>query len=84
MGCYLASVVKGWPMTCLGPDASGSVSRLEWRKSMLDRLLESRHTWIQGFVSGKLFESHNPLTEEPVLQAVEVNGQKKSELTPSL
>lgn len=51
---------------------------------MLDRLLASRHNWIQRLVSGKLFESHKPLTEQPALQAVKVNGQKKSELTPSL
>ena len=51
---------------------------------MLDRLLALRHNWIQGFVSGKLFESHRPLTEQLVLQAMKVNGQKKSELTPSL
>lgn len=71
-------------MTCLDPDASGSVSRLECRKSMRDRLLAPRHNWIQGFVSGKLFESHKPLTEQPALHAVKVDGQKKSELTPSL
>lgn len=51
---------------------------------MLDRLLASRHNWIQGFVSGKLFEIHWPLTEQSALHAVKVNGQKKSELTPSL
>lgn len=51
---------------------------------MLGRLLASRHNWIQGFVSRKLFESHKPLTEQPALHAVKVNGQKKSELTPSL
>ena len=51
---------------------------------MLDRLLASRHNWIQGFVSGKLFESRKPLTEQPALHAEKVNGRKKSELTPSL
>lgn len=51
---------------------------------MLDRLLASRHNWIQGFVREKLFEIHKPLTEQPALHGVEVNGQKKSELTPSL
>ena len=51
---------------------------------MLGRLLASRHNWIQGYVSGKLSESHKPLTEQPALHAVKVDGRKKSELTPSL
>lgn len=63
-------------MTCLGPDASESVSRLERRKPMLARLLAWRHNWIQGFVSGKLFEIHRPLTEQPALPAVKANEQK--------
>lgn len=43
---------------------------------MLGRLLASRHNWIHGFVSGKLFESHKPLTEQPALHAVKEMGEK--------
>lgn len=43
---------------------------------MLGRLLASRNNWIQGFVSGKLFESRKPLTEQPALHGVKVKGQK--------
>ncbi len=63
-------------MTYLGTDASGSVSRLEWRKPMLGLLLASRHHWIQGFVSGKLFEIYWPLIEQSALHTVKVNGRK--------